>query len=347
VEDIVRAAITTPSGDNCQPWEFHWDGSFLDVYHSDTRAAHAINLANMASRLAFGCVLEAIEIAAHHHGYLSSVTLNVGGSHWGKISFRAGEGEKGHLYAQLWNRATNRKMYLRGSLEPIFRQIVKPDEDDSGCKMYILGEPDPELRNRIADAETLLLRTPIFHRDLMKWIRWSDSETELSRDGLGWRQLGISFLESRIFKFARNYSVQRVLNALGFLSQYRRNIHRQIQSSSGLVLFTSPDRGPSALMPIGRLAFKTWLRLNGAGFAVQPYSLCSLYSFCRRAGAYEATETDFHSEVILRAAAAIRGGFRIPDGEYPVWMFRTGIAPPLKGTERSLRLPLNSVFHRA
>ena len=64
IERIVQAAAQAPSGDNCQPWRFVWDGKTLTIGHDEERARHGFNRVNHASCLSLGCVLESIHIAA-------------------------------------------------------------------------------------------------------------------------------------------------------------------------------------------------------------------------------------------------------------------------------------------
>jgi sulfur-carrier protein adenylyltransferase/sulfurtransferase len=61
---IVAAALSAPSGDNCQPWRFAWDGEVLAIAHDAGRGVHPINRANLASLLALGCAVEAAALAA-------------------------------------------------------------------------------------------------------------------------------------------------------------------------------------------------------------------------------------------------------------------------------------------
>ena len=68
IRAIVKAASLAPSGDNCQPWCFHWDGRELVVTHDEERDRHALNRAHHGSLVSLGCVLESIRIAALHEG---------------------------------------------------------------------------------------------------------------------------------------------------------------------------------------------------------------------------------------------------------------------------------------
>ena len=73
---IVEAAMQAPSGDNCQPWRFEWNGHELCVSHNEEKARHAFNRANHASYISLGCVLESISIAASHENLKAVYALS-------------------------------------------------------------------------------------------------------------------------------------------------------------------------------------------------------------------------------------------------------------------------------
>ena len=49
VSALVHAAALAPSGDNCQPWRFHWDGRRLRVSFLAERAESFYDVQNTAS----------------------------------------------------------------------------------------------------------------------------------------------------------------------------------------------------------------------------------------------------------------------------------------------------------
>ena len=57
LERIVAAANTAPSADNCQPWDFAWDGEALAIGHDPERATHVLDHCKRMS-----CLAEAMTI---------------------------------------------------------------------------------------------------------------------------------------------------------------------------------------------------------------------------------------------------------------------------------------------
>jgi hypothetical protein len=49
VRALVDAASHAPSGDNCQPWRFHWDGEYIRVVFLADRGESLYDIHNVAS----------------------------------------------------------------------------------------------------------------------------------------------------------------------------------------------------------------------------------------------------------------------------------------------------------
>ncbi|MDP3028969.1 MAG: nitroreductase family protein, partial [Deltaproteobacteria bacterium] len=60
---IVEAGTWAPSGDNCQPWRFTWNGQKLLLFNVLERDTSIYNSRQRASLIAHGAVLENMDIA--------------------------------------------------------------------------------------------------------------------------------------------------------------------------------------------------------------------------------------------------------------------------------------------
>ncbi len=69
IEQILDEARWAPSGDNTQPWRFRIvSDSEVDILGHDTREDCVYDLDGYASRIAHGCLIETLRIAASAHG---------------------------------------------------------------------------------------------------------------------------------------------------------------------------------------------------------------------------------------------------------------------------------------
>ena len=122
VERIVAAAIQAPSGDNCQPWRFDWDGRTLTVLHDAQRAEHPLDAGRVGSELALGCVLESVEIAADAEGLQAEASLHLAEPRspaWATIRFEPGASGRARLL-----RALGRRLFAQANPQHIRNRAI-------------------------------------------------------------------------------------------------------------------------------------------------------------------------------------------------------------------------------
>lgn len=357
VRRIVAAAGRSPSGENCQPWTFRWNGKTLSVLHNPVRAAHSLDRANNSSYLTLGCLLESIRIAASTEGLetLERLSLPAAGaaspdpsgepSVWAEATFAKNRAGPDPLAEWLPRRCTDRRLYGGGSAaDPVFSAISEDAAQFGNCAIHFQGTYSRELLDYLQEAETYIWRHEAAHRDLMKWMRFSRKEEDATRDGLPWRSLAVNALQSRVLQLCRSFRIQRVLNPTGFLGQIRRMVKRQVESSAALLCITVAGPGSENLVEAGRLGFRAWLRLNRCGYGVAPMSIASGSVY----NAYsDALPPDARPEFVLlfrRGLAVLRRAFGFSEEEIPVWMFRSGLSPSFPEGARARRLPLEKIL---
>ena len=123
INQIIEKCIWIPSGDNCQPWTFEWDGETLGIIHSAGRAKHPLNPAGTASMLSLGCLLNAIDLAASDFHFRTSFTIEKPNqqdeSLWARVQFVASDRPQNALSEVLVHRAADRQLYKGGDLNRI------------------------------------------------------------------------------------------------------------------------------------------------------------------------------------------------------------------------------------
>ena len=361
IRRIVAAAGQSPSGENCQPWTFRWDGRTLCVLHDPVRAAHSLDCANNSSFLTLGCLLESIRVAASVEGLATvghlSLPVPAGAASpdpsgvptvWAEVTFAENRAGPDPLAEWLPRRCTDRRLYEGGSAaDPVFSAISEDAAQFGNCSVYFQGDYSPELLGYLQEAETYIWRHEAAHRDLMKWMRFSRREEEATRDGLPWRSLAVNYPQSRVLRLCRSFRIQGVLNKTGFLWQIQRMLKRQVESSAALLCITVAAPGSENLVEAGRLGLRAWLRLNRCGYGVAPMSIASGSVYNATSGALP---PDARPEFVLlfrRGLALLRRTFRFSEEEIPVWMFRSGRSPTLPERARARRLPLEKIFTRS
>lgn len=360
IRRIVEAASRAPSGENCQPWKFHWDGEILSVLHDFSRSIHNLDCRHHASYLALGCLLESISLASSAEGWKARFELDLpddrgkdapaeargsSAAEWARVGFEPTSSRPDALADTLAWRATDRRLHRGGSLEePVFRQISSEASRYPACGLRFQGEPSRELLHYLASAETYVWKQPAAHRDLMRWIRFDRRQAKALRDGLPWPSLAINYFQSRVLRLCRSFRVQKLLNRPAFLHHIRRMTKKQIRSSAGLGCLTVRSMDPKALVEAGRLGFRVWLWLNRSGYGFHPMTIASLSIYNYRAGTLQEGASNEFVRLFASGHGVLRRAFGFSSTEVPVWMFRTGLSPAVPDAARTPRRRLDEIL---
>ena len=265
VERIVAAAIQAPSGDNCQPWRFDWDGRTLTVLHDAQRAEHPLDAGRVGSELALGCVLESVEIAADAEGLQAEASLHLAEPRspaWATIRFEPGASGRARLLRALGRRTTDRRLYRPGSLEhPVFERL-RAISHTPEHRVHVLAPPTDELLEFLVAMDAFVLRTPSVYEGAARWLRITQREVEETRDGVSWRNLGLDLPELRALRWMRAPSARALALALGGTRATAFWLRRQLASSTALLLFTSRRPQGEGVVEVGRMAMTAWLELT-------------------------------------------------------------------------------------
>jgi hypothetical protein len=351
VRRVVEAANHAPSGDNCQPWRFEWDGETLTVRRDAGRAAHVLDHDGDASRLTLGCVLEAIALAAAHgEGLRAEVDAAPesprDGAAWARVRFTEGAPEGGDepLFRALPGRVTDRRTYRGGSLDHPVVAALRADgaRAAGGVSLGITGDRSGQLVDYLAAVDGYVWQSDDVYRDVMKWMRLTHREVEATRDGVPWCSAGIDLPETAALSLSRAPFARRLAAGMGIELASRLWLRRQLASSAALVCVTA--RPPVDLVAAGRLGLRAWLRLHDAGWGVQPLTLAALLAHAAGAGRLPPGTTPAQRALFEGGRAVLARAFGLGPDEAPVWMFRTGATSALPAHMRTRRLPAERIF---
>jgi hypothetical protein len=348
IREIVAACQQAPSGDNCQPWRFTWDGATLAIHHDDDRAAHPLNRGHLGSLLTLGCVIESAVIAASALGIRVGIDLEPVGERiprhgaWARLqlSIDAGVVRQDRAGA-LAQRCTDRRLYQGGAMDDALAVKLLSHTEASG-RVNVLAHPDAETRAYITRAECGMLDHPAVMRALLAWVRFTRRAAEQHRDGLPVANLGVRATDVPMLWLLRACPwLVRPLAACGGCWLQRRQVDRQLRSSSALVLVSVQDSRPASVIAAGRLALRTWLELTQAGYGVQPLTQSALHAYRAATGErLPPVQMPMHAD----GATLLARAFHLNAGELPVWLFRCGPATPLPPAMRTLRQLFDAVL---
>ena len=350
IKSIVAAAARAPTGDNTQPWTFSWDGRILTVWFDPSKARHVLDAGLSATKISLGCVLESASIAASAHG-LSTESKFIGLSpaerqRAAELSFITSNQKPDTLLDAVGKRTTDRRPFRKGVLPvgdltavwQLFdeRELVRPDFVDS---------IPPDLYDYIIEAESLVTQHPSIFLDTLPWIRLNDRETARTLDGMPWRGTGVSVLQYPALHLMR--AVPRLfplLSRSGMKRIHTATVKRLLDSSAGLLCISTAEPGTQALISAGRLTMRLWLRLTQLGYGVQPLTISSLSVYNARIGVLDGASARLFGSRYAEGEEILRRAFRMPAGNVPVWMLRTGLSSPLPSSWLTPRKTVENIL---
>lgn len=348
---LAAAALTAPTGDNCQPFTFAWDGEGLDVFVDEIRARHRLDAGRTGTLLSLGAAMEAMDaVASAENQGLDFELRGPGAGAWLRITPRSLVRSPSALAPTVWARACDRRPYAAGDpRDPELLALAAMTH--GGARVHLCPLPNRALQGFVLDADRILWQDLQCLRDAMPWMRLTDEEILRTRDGMPWVGAGLSRPETYVVRATRRIPglLETLAAGPGPLGS-RRLLARQLRGTTACVLVSASapaGTGTASFTEIagaGRLAMRAWLELNRAGFGVQPLSLASLCVYNRAAGVLPSDAPSEVGALLDRGPAILQAAFGLPAGALPLWMFRTGRSAPLPPRHRAHRLPVDAVF---
>lgn len=359
LRQILTLARNYPSGDNCQPFRFNWNGNELEIEYETIRGQHRLNPKHLISWMTLGFLLEGMDLAASQLGFATEVTLPPRTAYFGhdfgpsksRVSFFR-TGRKGDpLAGVLLQRCTDRREF---SSEPLSADLLRAahassatDARSSNVKLSFISPKFPsDLEKFIFAADGLIWSNPKTFVDLLHWMRLTDAETANQTDGMPWKTLGIGSSERKLlFRLKKYPFLRNLVPSISLRLKSRRILSNQLRHTGALGLFTVSSFDSTSLIECGRSAMRCWLFLNSTGYGFQPITLPAFAPIATRVQAWSEPLDQKWQNLFKSGSRILHDSFALGSGEIPLWMFRTGSATALPEELRTPRRSIDELFN--
>ena len=269
LKEILEAAITAPSGGNCQPWKWVYSNNELFLFFEKSDSKSFLDYNDTAAYSTLGAAVENLYLKAEELGYEVS-----------EISFPLGEDEKlisqlcfkksdntGNNLSQLSNaifsRCTNRiiseqKMIANETLQE-FNEIIS---DIKEAKIqFITNQEQIEIIGEIAGkADRLRFLHPQCHYDLYyNEVRWNKKQNEERRDGVDLETIPFTDAELAGFKMAMDDRAINLLSSWNKGRAFEKATKKAVKYSSAIGLVTMPSKTKMDYYAGGKAFERVWL----------------------------------------------------------------------------------------
>lgn len=346
---IVRAGQRAPSGDNCQPWRFEWDGERLGIFLVSERADSLYDVRRAASWVSLGAVLTNMRVAARRMGLGLLVELfpHAPNDPSARVRFQPGPPlarDEDPLWMALEQRCVNRRPYRA---EPIAPEVHQ--------ELLAIAGGNPEVRLDLIDSEPLksqlaalaarndriLFENRRLHDGLYRWLRWSPQEAARTQDGMPIETLELNAIERAGFRLLQWWTWTRVMAGVGVTRLLPLRAERFYRQSAAIGLLSVEEARPEACVRAGEIFERLWLTATLRGLSLQPITgIAFLILRQRLLHGQELSAT--HRRLVDSCERALAHLLPAIAKRTPIMLFRIGRAPEPSG--RAPRRAMALVF---
>jgi hypothetical protein len=343
VRTLVHYATAAPSGGNCQPWRFVWDGTTLRCFLDRPRSVFDID----ASYLAMGAAVENLTIAASKAGLVCETDWFPDDTLADLVSqIRVIPGTDvgaNPLVDQILKRRTNRKDGLRVVLPSSHAASLTSEAQGEGARVTFETSADKValIADVVAKGDRIRLLSRPLLEEFARELRWTPEEVSSTGDGLDIATLELDAADRAGLRIISRKNVMEFVGSLGGGRALERTSRRAINSSCAVGLVTVHGSSPLSFVIAGRAVQRMWLKATALGYDLHPMTAVT-YLFRKVARGDCAGLSEAHLEEIRALWSTFSAVFPMDDEESSAMLFRLVRAE--SPTARSLRRPVDDVL---
>jgi hypothetical protein len=337
---ILAAAIRAPSGDNCQPWRFHFKAERVVSVSADfNRAKSFFDFEHRATALSIGASIENMRVQAASEGFATELAYETEdyGQNYATLTFLRNEAMRMSQarVAALFQRTVNRRPFLPVAISPSLRARLLEEPID-GVMVQIISERHGISRwaEVIEIGDRIRYSHPEIHEELFSKLLINRRMAQDVRMGLELDRLGVGPLGGALLRGLRPWPRMQRLSRWGLVSLLARQSGFLARFSGALVLVMTRHTGSPSWVRAGEQVQRLWIKAQEHGLQTHPMPV-ALYLDHRYRSEGLSNFLPGHDDHLRRLRSRIES--LVPAG-MGVMLFRLGWGWPMRG--QSVRLPM-------
>jgi len=269
IRELLELALLAPSGHNAQPWTVRAGEGGLRIGSDRTKWLPKVDSSNRELALSTGAFLENLLIAAPNFGYLADFSVTGADAKADELLQVTLKNTPIHSVplGDLQARRTLRSGQLARTLSSEDVRSLTA-ESDSLVHFVSLGSSSGKyLAEGTIEANRAQAQRDDAQAELAEWIRWTDADGRVHRDGLTPESMEISGVAGW---YVRHFMSRESVLGQSFRDQGIDRVRDQVSSCGGWLVITSPDSTLPSLIEAGRRAERIWLSVRARGIAIHP-----------------------------------------------------------------------------
>lgn len=337
---IVEAAIRAPSGDNCQPWRFHFETEHSVRIAADLKRAKSFfDYENRATTLSIGASIENMRLQAASEGFGTEPAYagEDDNEKYATLSFLRNDAIRVSRtrVAALFERTVNRRPFLPTTIVPSIRvRLLEEPVDGVTVHMITDRRAISHWAEVIEIADRIRYSHPLIHEELFSKLLFNRETAQDVRMGLEIDRLGVGPLGGMLLRWLRPWHRVQRLSRWGLIRLLARQSGLLARSTGALVLVTVARSARQDWIRAGEQVQRLWIKAQELGLQTHPMPV-ALYLDQRY---HSEGLKDFlasHQHLLQRLRNRVAD--LIPSGTGAM-IFRLGWGWPMRG--QSVRLPM-------
>jgi hypothetical protein len=338
---LLAAAIRAPSGDNCQPWRFHFTGEHAVVIapHFE-RAKSFFDYGHRATALSIGASIENMRVQAASEGFTATVAYadSEETERWASMTFSCDQPVPAspERVAALFQRTVNRRPFLPLPLaSSVHSRLLHEPVDGTTVEIITDRRRIGQWAQVIELADRIRYSHPVIHEELFSKLLLNGRMVQERRMGLGIERLGVGPLGAQLLRWLRPWKRVQRLSRWGLVRVLARQSGLLARSTGALVLITIAEITRRDWIRAGEQVQRLWIRAQEEALQTHPMPV-ALYLDQRYQGEGLDKFLPAHHMLLEQLRSRLAG--LIPSGTGAM-IFRIGRGWRMSGL--SVRLPLD------
>jgi nitroreductase len=285
---IIKAGSLAPSADNGQPWRFKiTEQQDVELFRHPGMFEKDLSVLKEVSLIGHGAVIENMRIASAYFSYQMRVDFfpDAGNSNLvARLNFDARQ-DKDLYLASLYNfitkRCTNRSPYKNAALTELEnKKLTGAGDDFKDVMLKIIADKESVrgLAEAVSTNERVVLSNPVLHKYFFNLIRFSQSKTEQTQNGMHVRTLAMPPPAEMIFYLCKYWPIMKFLSFFGLIKTIARQNSKIYQNSAAFGVLLIKEPSPINFINTGQAMQKIWLQATALGLQFQPTAAVPYYA---------------------------------------------------------------------
>jgi len=272
LRDLIRYATLAPNGHNTQPWYFAVDDNAIDILPDLTRATPVVDPDGHHLFVSLGCLAETLRIAAFSTGRPGEIEVREDGAI--RYAFNEGIPRMDPLFAAIPMRQSTRADFDGRPVPAADLEALTSASAIPGVDLALVTDRPriDRIRDLAVAGNDTQMADAAFMAELKHWLRFNPKAAMATGDGLFAPASGNPILPDALGRLAfETFFTAKAEN---------RKYARQIDSSSGLAVFTGETADREHWVAVGRCCQRFALAATSLGlrcsFVNQPIEVARL-----------------------------------------------------------------------